>query len=178
LLIDSRGTVPAPIVGFDALKTNIDSPLTTMKPSATLPREASRGMTLIEMTVVVLVLLAMTVILFIGAKAWKKGSDRSANVMNLRNVQMAMRGHATTNDIPQQESGVTGGPVPHAVIFGAANDGVGGYLRFPATIASVTYTNPVPSQINTATGVLYLRASATGLEGGEYGPKTGATRDW
>jgi type II secretory pathway pseudopilin PulG len=149
-----------------------------MKQSAHARPRLRAGMTLIEMTVVILVLLSMTGILFIGAKAWKRGSDRSANVMNLRNVQMAMRGHATTNDIPQQDTGVTGGAVTHATIFGAANDGVGGYLRFPAAIASVTYTNPVPSQINTATGVLYLRASTTGLEGGEYGPKTGATKDW
>ena len=149
-----------------------------MKRSAKPNRKAQAGMTLIEMTVVILVLLSVLAILFIGAKAWKKGSDRSANVMNLRNVQIAMRGHATTNAVPQQDTGVTGGAVTHATIFGVANDGVGGYLRFPAAIASVTYTNPVPSQINTATGVLYLVASATGVEGGEYGPKVGATRDW
>jgi len=135
-------------------------------------------MTLIEMTVVILVLLSVLAILFIGAKAWKKGSDRSANIMNLRNAQLAMRGHAMTNAIPQEDTGVTGGAVLHASIFGAANDGVGGYLRFPATIASVSYTNPVPSPINTATGILYLAANSTGIPGGEYGPKVGATRDW
>jgi prepilin-type N-terminal cleavage/methylation domain-containing protein len=143
------------------------------------------GMTLLEMTVVILVLLSLTSILFIGAKAWKKGADRSANIMNLRNVQLAVRGHASTNDITQAETGppvVVGGAIPRAAIFGAADDGVNGYLRFPATIQSVTYTTP--NQINTATGVLYLVASATGAPVAangtqtEYGPKPGSTVDW
>jgi len=50
------------------------------------------GMTLLELTVVILVLLSLITILFIGARAWKKGSDRSANIMNIRNCQQAMRG--------------------------------------------------------------------------------------
>jgi prepilin-type N-terminal cleavage/methylation domain-containing protein len=43
------------------------------------------GMTLLELTIVILVLLTLVSILFIGARAWKKGSDRAANIMNLRN---------------------------------------------------------------------------------------------
>jgi type II secretory pathway pseudopilin PulG len=77
-------------------------------------------MTLLEMTVVILVLLSFTTILFIGAKAWKKGADRSANIMNLRNVQLAVRGHASTNDITQAETGppvVVGGAITRASIF-------------------------------------------------------------
>ncbi len=151
-----------------------------MKPSPTRNIEARSGMTLIELTVVILVLLSLVSILFVGAKAWKQGSDRSANVINIRNVQQAVRGHAAMNDIAQADASVTpnivGGAVPRATIFGIANDGVGGYLRFPAQVASVTYTTP--SQINTATGTLYLVASASGLEGSTYGPKAGSTRDW
>lgn len=52
------------------------------------------GMTLLELTVVILVLLSLITILFIGARAWKKGSDRSANILNIRNVQQAVRSHA------------------------------------------------------------------------------------
>lgn len=151
-----------------------------MKPTSARITTAKSGMTLIELTVVILVLLSLISILFIGAKAWKKGSDRAANVINIRNVQQAVRGHAAMNDIPQADASVTpnivGGAVPRATIFGVANDGVGGYLRFPAQVASVTYTTP--SQINTATGTLYLVAAASGLEGGTYGPKAGSTRDW
>jgi prepilin-type N-terminal cleavage/methylation domain-containing protein len=142
--------------------------------------KARSGMTLIELTVVILVLLTLISILFVGAKAWKKGSDRAANVMNLRNVQQAVRGHSNMNDIPQADATVTpaivGGAVTRVSIFGTNDDGVGGYLRFPAQIASVSYTTP--SQINTATGTLYLVAAASGLEGAAYGPKSGSTRDW
>ncbi len=151
-----------------------------MKTSHTPYTKAKSGMTLIELTVVILVLLSLISILFIGAKAWKQGSDRAANVMNLRNVQVAVRGHAAMNDIPQADASVTpaivGGAVLRTVIFGAADDGVGGYLRFPATVATVSYTTPSP--INTAVGTLYLVASATGLTGAAYGPKTGSTADW
>jgi prepilin-type N-terminal cleavage/methylation domain-containing protein len=151
-----------------------------MKLSQTQNIKARSGMTLIELTVVILVLLSLISILFIGAKAWKVGSDRAANVMNLRNVQQAVRGHAAMNDIPQADATVTpaivGGAVTKIAIFGAASDGVGGYLRLPATVATVSYT--VPSEINTAVGVLYLTPSTTGAVGATYGPKTGSTADW
>ena len=151
-----------------------------MKLTNTPRIKSASGMTLIELTVVILVLLSLISILFVGAKAWKVGSDRAANVMNIRNVQQAVRGHAAMNDIPQADATVTpvivGGAVPKAAIFGTAGDGVGGYLRQPAAIATVTYTTP--SEINTATGVLYLVPSATGAVGATYGPKTGMTADW
>lgn len=50
-----------------------------------------RGMTLLELTVVILVLLSLISVLFIGANAWKKGSDRALCIMNIRNVQTAVR---------------------------------------------------------------------------------------
>lgn len=58
------------------------------------PRNTKRksGMTLLELTVVILVLLSLISILFVGARAWKKGSDRAGCVMNLRNIQQAVRG--------------------------------------------------------------------------------------
>jgi len=49
-------------------------------------------MTLLELTVVILVLLSLIAILFIGARAWKRGSDRAGCLMNIRNLQQAMRG--------------------------------------------------------------------------------------
>lgn len=52
-------------------------------------------MTLIELTVVILVLLSLVTILFIGSRAWKAGSDRSACIMNIHNVQKGMRGYAS-----------------------------------------------------------------------------------
>lgn len=57
-------------------------------------RSRFSGMTLLELTVVILVLLSLISILFIGARAWKRGSDRSICIMNIRNVQQGVRGYA------------------------------------------------------------------------------------
>ena len=54
-----------------------------MKLNNTLTMKRKAGMTLLELTVVILVLLSLISILFVGARAWKKGSDRSANIMNI-----------------------------------------------------------------------------------------------
>ncbi len=50
-------------------------------------------MTLIELSVLIAVLLSMISILFIGARSWKRGSDRAGCVITLRNVQMAVRSY-------------------------------------------------------------------------------------
>jgi type II secretory pathway pseudopilin PulG len=52
------------------------------------------GMTLLELTVVLLVSFALITIIFVGALAWKRGSDRSFCVMNIRDVQNGMRAHS------------------------------------------------------------------------------------
>lgn len=52
-----------------------------------------RGVTLIELTVTILVLLFLLTIVFMGSRAWKRGSDRAACVLNMRNVQMATRSY-------------------------------------------------------------------------------------
>ncbi len=51
-------------------------------------------MTLLEMTVVILVLMSLISILFIGATAWKRGSDRAVCILNLQNVQKGVRSFA------------------------------------------------------------------------------------
>jgi type II secretory pathway pseudopilin PulG len=57
------------------------------------------GMTLLELTVVILVLLSLISILFIGARAWKKGSDRAGCIMNIRNIQQAARSYENMNGL-------------------------------------------------------------------------------
>ena len=57
----------------------------------------NKGMTLIELTVVILVLLSLISVLFIGAKAWKDGSDKANCVMNIRNLQTAARSYGNIN---------------------------------------------------------------------------------
>jgi type II secretory pathway pseudopilin PulG len=57
------------------------------------------GVTLLELTVVILVLLLLIGILFIGVNAWKRGADRSSNILNVRNSQLAMRGFQNTRNL-------------------------------------------------------------------------------
>jgi prepilin-type N-terminal cleavage/methylation domain-containing protein len=59
----------------------------------------SKGMTLIELTVVILVLLSLISVLFIGAQAWKEGSDRSQCILNIRNAQTAGRSYQNMNQV-------------------------------------------------------------------------------
>src|SRR5690606_16219368 len=62
--------------------------------------------------------LSATSTLFVGARAWKKGSDRAACIMNIRNIQQAVRAHQNMNDLKE------GDPIPWDKIFGD-----GGYLE-------------------------------------------------
>ena len=125
----------------------------------TLTTKRTNGMTLLELTVVILVLLSLISILFIGARAWKKGSDRSTNLINIRNCQQAMRGHQNTKQL------AFGDPFTQTMLED--------YMKFPATVATVTYT---AGTTVTATGTLWLTASADGLAGATYGFK--ATTDY
>ncbi|MEI8342731.1 MAG: type II secretion system protein [Verrucomicrobiota bacterium] len=52
-----------------------------------------RGLTLLELTVVVSTLLALTAILFIGSRAWKRGSDRTVCILAMRSMQVATRSY-------------------------------------------------------------------------------------
>ena len=63
----------------------------------TRKKAVKSGMTLIELTVVILVLLSLISILFVGARAWKRGSDRAGCIMNIRNVQQGMRSFQNMN---------------------------------------------------------------------------------
>ncbi|MGB6221054.1 type II secretion system protein [Haloferula sp.] len=62
-------------------------------------RKLPKGVTLLELTVVILVLLSLMGILFVGARAWKSGSDRSNCIINIRNIQQAVRSHQNLNGL-------------------------------------------------------------------------------
>ena len=51
------------------------------------------GLTLIEVTLVIAVLLGLISVLFIGVAAYKKGSDRAKCVLNISTVQKAARSY-------------------------------------------------------------------------------------
>lgn len=50
-------------------------------------------MTLLELTIVILVLLSLITIMFIGARGWKRGTDRATCVLNIRQAQQGVRSH-------------------------------------------------------------------------------------
>ncbi len=52
-----------------------------------------RGLTLLELTVVIATLLVLVSVLFIGSRAWKRGCDRAGCVLTLHNVQVATRSY-------------------------------------------------------------------------------------
>ena len=72
-------------------------PLSPFRGSAKL--RMRRGMTLLELTVVILVLLSLITILFIGARGWKRGSDRALCIVNIQNIQKGVRGYSNLYDI-------------------------------------------------------------------------------
>ncbi|MEX2579327.1 MAG: type II secretion system protein [Verrucomicrobiales bacterium] len=51
------------------------------------------GLTLIEITLVIAVLLGLISVLFIGVSAYKEGSDRAKCILNISNVQKAVRSY-------------------------------------------------------------------------------------
>ena len=50
------------------------------------------GMTILETTLVLLVLLSLVSVLFVSTRRWKKGSERTLCVLSQRQVQQAVRG--------------------------------------------------------------------------------------
>ena len=69
----------------------------TMKMNKTATK-LKPGMTLIEITVVILVLLTLIAVLFIGANIYKRGADRAACILNQRNIQQAVRADQNLNN--------------------------------------------------------------------------------
>ena len=135
-----------------------------LTPSHTTKRTA--GMTLLELTVVILVLLSLISILFIGARAWKKGSDRAANILNIRNVQQAVRAHANVRALS----------IGDALIATTDIVGTGKYLNSvtsPNTDITYTYGAAVP-----AIGSLYLVAAYASGSASDYEPAATTYAEW
>lgn len=53
-----------------------------------------QGLTLIESTLVLLLLLLLVSVLFVTTRIWKKGADRTACVLGQHQVQQAVRGYS------------------------------------------------------------------------------------
>ena len=59
------------------------------------------GMTLIEVTLVIAVLLGLISILFIGVNAYKRGTDRAKCVLNVSTVQKAVRSYQNLYELEE-----------------------------------------------------------------------------
>jgi len=57
------------------------------------------GLSLIELTVVIAVLLVLATVLFLGVKAYQAGSDRASCVLNIYNYQTAVRSYSNLNGL-------------------------------------------------------------------------------
>jgi type II secretory pathway pseudopilin PulG len=68
-----------------------------MKLTQNTSLKRNSGMTLIELTVVIVILLALIAVLFVGAQAYKRGADKAACTMAQRNVQQACRAYYNLN---------------------------------------------------------------------------------
>ena len=62
-----------------------------MKTASPLRSSHRRGLTLLELTVVITFMIAMTTILVIGAHSWRRSTERTNCIITIRNVQMAVR---------------------------------------------------------------------------------------
>lgn len=70
-----------------------------MKPGTHTDCRSAAGMTLIEVTVVIAVLLGLISVLFLGVSAYKEGSDRAMCIQNIYRVQTAMRVACNYNEL-------------------------------------------------------------------------------
>lgn len=50
---------------------------------------------------VILVLLSLVAILFVGARGWRRGADRSGCILNVRNAQAAVRAYQNTRGVKE-----------------------------------------------------------------------------
>lgn len=60
---------------------------------------ARKGVTLIELTVVIAVILTLITVLFIGAQTYKKHADKAACIVNQNSIQKAVRAHVNLTGI-------------------------------------------------------------------------------
>ena len=74
------------------------------------------GVTLIELTVVIVVILSLIAVLFIGAQAYRNGASRSACVVLLRSTHQAVRSHQNLNGGFAGGDVVGGGTIEDAIV--------------------------------------------------------------
>lgn len=133
------------------------------------PRVVSKsGLTLIELTVVILVLLSLVGVLFVGTRGWKNGTDRASCILQIRSLQVATRSY-------QNLYGFNPGSLPYAsggTQFIAQHLLEKGYIE-QKQFDNATGAEPCPSNGNYSTpfpdtfplvGNLYMTCSLSDTE--------------
>ena len=116
------------------------------------------GLTLIEVTLVIAVLLGLISVLFIGVSAYKEGSNRAKCILNISNVQKAVRSHQNLYEL------APGGALVKATIIGT-----GKMLESDPACSSTggayTYLEVVP-----AVGTAYVTCALAGTDSKQHNP--------
>ncbi len=112
-------------------------------------RKHEAGLTLIEITVVIAVLLGLIAVLFIGVQNYREATNKSRCIMQISAVQKAVRSHQNLNDV------ATGGTLTQTDLVGTSKL----IAVAPVCPSGGTYTwlGTVP-----AIGTAYLTCSSTG----------------
>ncbi len=121
------------------------------------------GLTLIEVTLVIAVLLGLISVLFIGVSAYREGSNRANCILNISNVQKAVRSYQNLYELN------VGGALTTDVIIGTGK------------MLESTPTCPSGGEYDTADvvpaiGTPYLTCSKSADEDGAHRPKS--TSGW
>lgn len=105
------------------------------------------GLTLIEITVVILVLLTLIAVLFIGANIYKKGADRAACILNIRNIHQAVRANQNLYNLkPATTDGsFAGDALTKADIVGTADSYIEDEPLCPHDTSAYTFVANYPA---------------------------------
>lgn len=140
----------------------------------------TRGMTLVELTVVIVVLLALSAMTYIGGRAWKRGSDRSACIMNLRNFQVATRSYQNlygyfSGSQPTMEYG-TYEIARHLLEKGYVSRGLYDQSKGTKSCAGGGIYNIAAPDVFPMPGELYMKCSLSAVE--NHQPAPGSADGW
>jgi type II secretory pathway pseudopilin PulG len=120
-----------------------------MKFIKTNRRAMQSGTTLLELSVVIAVILLLVGVTFVGINAWREAANKSACILNLSNIQKAMRGYQNMNGLQ------VGDALASTSITGAGNL-LEVAPQCPTARKAYTYGTTVP-----ATGTAYATCPNT-----------------
>ena len=73
-----------------------------------------RGLTLLEVSLVISMMMMLISLVFVGARAWRIGSDRAKCILNQRTFQMAVRSYQNMYGFPNGAQ-PNGGNLPESL---------------------------------------------------------------